>query len=27
VDQFNKEFPQYQVNLKSSKGLLSKIFS
>jgi NADPH-dependent 2,4-dienoyl-CoA reductase/sulfur reductase-like enzyme len=27
VDQFNREFPQNQVTLKSSKGLLSKIFS
>jgi len=27
VDQFNKEFPEFQVTLKSSKGLFSKIFS
>lgn len=27
IDQFNNNFPQYQVQLKSSKGLLSKIFS
>ncbi len=27
VDQFNSEFPEYQVVLKSPKGLFSKIFS
>jgi len=27
INQFNREFPEYQVILKSSKGILSRIFS